>query len=124
MDVKAFYDGYRAAIIFAELLQDGSSNDYTCGDAGYSINDFDCETQEDMYRDCVSFLWDMRRTIRKALATGYSMEQAGMDFYFTSAGHGVGYWDRGLGELGDTLSNACRRREYNVFPLDGYLRIE
>lgn len=38
---------------------------------------------------------------------GYDDEQAGRDFWFTRNGHGVGFWDRGLGEVGDKLSNAC-----------------
>lgn len=31
----------------------------------------------------------------------------GHDLYLTSAEHGVGFWDRGLGELGDKLSDLC-----------------
>ena len=49
------------------------------------------------------------------MRTGYTIEQAGHDFYFTSAGHGVGYWDRGLGDIGRALSDACQRREFNVY---------
>lgn len=36
-------------------------------------------------------------------------ECAGHDFWLTSAGHGVGFWDRGLGELGDQLTAACEK---------------
>ncbi|UZJ23692.1 hypothetical protein RHODO2019_10780 [Rhodococcus antarcticus] len=35
-------------------------------------------------------------------------EQMGHDFYLTRCGHGAGFWDRGLGELGDRLSEAAR----------------
>ena len=35
-------------------------------------------------------------------------EQAGHDFWLTRNGHGAGFWDRGLGELGDRLSEAAR----------------
>ena len=34
--------------------------------------------------------------------------QAGHDFWLTRNGHGAGFWDRGLGELGDRLSEAAR----------------
>lgn len=34
-------------------------------------------------------------------------EYAGHDFWLTRAGHGAGFWDRGLGELGDRLSAAA-----------------
>lgn len=30
--------------------------------------------------------------------------QMGHDFFLTRCGHGVGFWDRGLGELGDRLT--------------------
>ena len=32
---------------------------------------------------------------------------AGHDFWLTSVGHGVGYWDRSLGALGNLLTTAC-----------------
>jgi hypothetical protein len=34
--------------------------------------------------------------------------QAGHDFYLTRNGHGVGFWDRGLGSAGTRLSDAAR----------------
>jgi hypothetical protein len=39
---------------------------------------------------------------------------AGHDFWLTSAGHGVGFWDRGLGDLGDQLTAACKPLEYRM----------
>lgn len=33
-------------------------------------------------------------------------ESAGHDFALTRAGHGTGFWDRGLGEVGQRLSDA------------------
>jgi hypothetical protein len=35
-------------------------------------------------------------------------EFAGHDFWLTSAGHGVGFWDRGLGRLGERLTAASK----------------
>jgi hypothetical protein len=32
-------------------------------------------------------------------------EQFGQDFYLTREHHGAGFWDRGLGQLGDQLTN-------------------
>jgi hypothetical protein len=37
-----------------------------------------------------------------------AMERAGHDLYMTAYGHGVGFWDRGLGELGERLSESAR----------------
>ena len=33
---------------------------------------------------------------------------AGHDFALTRNGHGTGFWDRGLGRIGDMLSNECK----------------
>ena len=33
---------------------------------------------------------------------------AGHDFALTRNGHGTGFWDRGLGAIGDMLSNECK----------------
>ena len=37
-----------------------------------------------------------------------SAELAGHDFALTRNGHGTGFWDRGLGEMGDMLSEECK----------------
>ena len=34
-------------------------------------------------------------------------EQAGHDFWLTRNGHGAGFWDRGLGAVGDRLTAAA-----------------
>jgi hypothetical protein len=36
------------------------------------------------------------------------MQRAGSDYWFTRNGHGVGFWDRDLGDVGDMLSDAAR----------------
>ena len=36
-----------------------------------------------------------------------SAELAGHDFALTRNGHGTGFWDRGLGEMGDMLTKEC-----------------
>ena len=41
----------------------------------------------------------------------------GHDLYLTIAGHGVGFWDRGLGDLGDKLSEVCRKLAYQKEPV-------
>ena len=38
------------------------------------------------------------------IASKLSPSQIGHDFILTRNGHGTGFWDRGLGEIGDTLT--------------------
>lgn len=37
----------------------------------------------------------------------YDMTDAGHDFWLSRNGHGTGFWDRGLGEVGDKLAKAA-----------------
>ena len=59
--------------------------------------------------DAVRFLIGNYELIREACEIpGYDMESAGRDLWFSAGGHGVGYWDRGLGDLGDRLHAVAR----------------
>lgn len=42
-------------------------------------------------------------------ADGTVWEHFGHDFYLTREGHGSGFWDRGLGDLGDYLTTVARQ---------------
>lgn len=44
----------------------------------------------------------------------YDAERAGNDYWYTRNGHGTGFWDRGLGEIGDKLADACRYHEVHM----------
>lgn len=42
------------------------------------------------------------------IVAGVSEGDAGHDLWLTRSGHGTGFWDRGLGELGDRLTEAAK----------------
>lgn len=44
----------------------------------------------------------------RGLDRAEAWEYAGHDFWLTRVGHGAGFWDRGMGELGDRLTDACK----------------
>lgn len=64
-------------------------------------------TQQQMIDDCKAF-----QETARALLDGCEYnkprwakeELAGHDFWLTRNGHGTGFWDRGLGKLGDELT--------------------
>lgn len=61
---------------------------------------------------------DIDRFVEKAgaLLDGMDETQIGHDFWLTRNGHGAGFWDRGLGKIGDELTKICKEfREMNVF---------
>ena len=41
-------------------------------------------------------------------ASGLSPDQIGYDFWLTRNGHGAGFWDRGLGDIGRKLADAAQ----------------
>jgi hypothetical protein len=75
-----------------------------------SFHDFAAETLAAILEDCRKFQVEHEILIRRAFFksnTAYTAECAGRDFWYTRNGHGVGFWDRGLGDIGDALSAAC-----------------
>ena len=46
-------------------------------------------------------------TLCRATGDNYTFEHIGHDFWLTSQGHGAGFWDRGLGEVGDILTDSA-----------------
>jgi hypothetical protein len=74
-------------------------------DASYSLDDISPETWGKMSEDVLQFI---KQNEALLLASGQSDEQIGHDFWLTRNRHGAGFWDRGLGEVGDKLTQACK----------------
>ena len=52
---------------------------------------------------------DVRAALEIAIGRGrYDWAQVGHDLWFTRNGHGTGFWDRDLGDLGEALSDIAR----------------
>lgn len=60
--------------------------------------------------DCAAFQSCQRKELAKAYdqTKDYDANRAGVDFWLTRNGHGAGFWDRGLGKIGDVLTEAAR----------------
>jgi hypothetical protein len=66
---------------------------------------------EDIHAKSVTqALADCNKFVEKAgsLLDNLTEEQIGHDFWLSRNGHGAGYWDRGLGEVGDKLTAICK----------------
>jgi hypothetical protein len=58
-----------------------------------------------MLNDCRMFTDRNYDKLMEALEhSGYTLAKAGHDFWLTRNHHGAGYWDRGLGKVGDRLA--------------------
>lgn len=91
---------YRQAIrtlMWSEVDCDGSSFDtnYLIKDIKGELNSF--REQIDAF---VSDNWEDLH--------GISAEQCGQDFVLTRNRHGAGFWDRGLGEVGERLASSAK----------------
>lgn len=98
-----FLTGYTTALFW-------SSTDERDGET-VNLDDYMTSTQADdkCRADCLAFFTENYAALATAAsATGYSWSHAGHDFALTRNGHGAGYWDRGLGELGDALTRAAK----------------
>ena len=71
---------------------------------GGNIHDFDPEAKESANNDVLAFM-----KAAGELLQGMEPEQIGHDLWLTRNGHGAGFWDRGLGEKGEVLSNIARK---------------
>jgi hypothetical protein len=71
-------------------------------DANYGSADITAESQAKMREDCDAFVAANAHDLASV-----DDEQAGHDFWLTRNGHGAGFWDRGLGALGDRLTDAA-----------------
>jgi hypothetical protein len=90
--------------VIAALWSSTDENDEPM-DSNYDADDIDIDALAEMRVDVADFV---AANIQLLLDSGQSEEQIGHDFWLTRNGHGAGFWDRGLGEVGDRLSDACK----------------
>lgn len=69
----------------------------------YDLDDFADESVVDAAADCARFVADNQIDLEEL-----SDEDIGHNFWLTRNGHGTGFWDRGLGAVGDRLTAACK----------------
>jgi hypothetical protein len=113
-DVESFVNGYLVAALW-------SSSDTLPGKDGeegetVNLDNFDWADGQEakLMGDCLAFIQANAADLIhyeqvKTHAPGYgAWECAGHDFWLTRNGHGAGFWDRGLGELGQRLTEACK----------------
>lgn len=70
---------------------------------GFTLADIDDDVADSFAREVGEFCHMQTRDV-----TGLGAGQVGHDFVLTRNGEGAGFWDRGLGEQGDRLTEACR----------------
>jgi hypothetical protein len=113
-------DGYLEAVLFAE-----SDDDESPLDRNYGYSDFTEESLALALDRVSQFVSKARPDDLKAYLQERGPDCLGNDLYYSCAGHGVGFFDRGLGETGDRLQDIARSIGWNhVWADDGKLHLE
>jgi len=100
-------DAFTKAYITAALWSTNDESDPSGGDPiddNYGPDDIAPDALAKIQSDCQAFLAANQNLISENMTE----DQAGHDFWLTRCGHGVGFWDRGLGEVGEKLTEASR----------------
>lgn len=110
-------DEFTTAYITCALWSSNDNVDESGGeplDKNHMIDDLPEETIKRMREDCAKFQKDNAAMLaeayssRKSITRKYTESSAGHDFWLTRNGHGAGFWDRDLGDVGDKLTEASK----------------
>lgn len=100
MNIDTILRGYVACALWSSTDDEGEPLD-----DGRDIDDLPAETLAKMLEDVTDFVTTNRSDLNRSALDD---EQIGHDFWLTRCGHGAGFWDRGIGAVGDRLSDACK----------------
>lgn len=103
--LPAIAQGYIRAALFCAVTYDTGGDCVEIEGAG--LDQLAPGTLESMAADACRFWIENTESIRRAEQAGHDLDSVGADFWFTRNRHGVGFWDRGLADLGDTLTRAA-----------------
>ena len=94
-------DRFTEAYIECALWASIDDNDEPL-DGLYGVEDLAPEALRQILEDCEGF--QLENPVDLA---DIDLSQAGHDFWLTRNRHGAGFWDRGLGDVGDRLTEAA-----------------
>ena len=100
MNIETIFRAYVACALWSST----DDNDQPLDD-GRDIDDLPAETLAKMREDVTSFVAANKADLDRS-ALDY--EQIGHDFWLTRNGHGAGFWDRGIGAVGERLTSASK----------------
>jgi len=93
-----FFNAYIECALWSSL----DDNDEPM-DGLYSVDDIADETIKELRKGAITFFNENIDLINNT-PDFYNYEQAGHDLWLTQNGHGAGFWDRNIGDIGDKLT--------------------
>ena len=97
VQASKFISSYLAALAWTEECREEFNFEF-------DVDDLTNDALSEIIRDCSNFLEMVEDEGINMVGAHYGAEQAGHDFWLTRNRHGAGFWDRGLGEVGDQLT--------------------
>jgi len=122
MSIEDVVKGYTEALLWVNTyhyVRPSDDNEmamelqrYGSAHVEFDLDDFDADDQYEIRQTVRGFIElnqaDYRDYLNGMARHAYSPDEMfGHDLLLTRSGHGAGFWDRGLGELGDRLSEAA-----------------
>ena len=97
LSIDTVLSGYLEALDFTDC---GPDSEIPSG------TDFSPQALDKARSDCLKFIdaCALLGLDQAWIIAGMDAAQCGRDFWFTRNRHGVGFWDRGLGDIGDKLT--------------------
>ena len=115
-DIDSIVEGYLTCQLWAGLDYDREDNPPL--DQNYGREDISPEYAEKVRDELLTVVTEHPLAVRMYLNTLGRYESArsqydrnelfGHDFYLTREGHGAGFWDRGIGEIGEYLTKIAK----------------
>lgn len=103
MSFQDFVDGYIACALWSSTDDADAPLDPT-----YGAEDIAPDSLDEMAADCRAFYETNRADIIRTRDFGRDDAACGHDFWLTRNGHGAGFWDRGMGAVGDRLTASAK----------------
>ena len=97
------FSAYIGCALWSSTDLDGNPLDDNC-----DSDDVNADTLIELSEELRDFINGLSKRDLTAYLETFGYDQLGHDFWLTRNGHGAGFWDRGLGDLGERLSEAAR----------------
>lgn len=110
-ELHKFLNAYIAAALWS------STDDGKPLDEDHDRDSIAGETLHQMHRDCRYFMiMNEDDIVSSDLQHGRDLSDCGHDYWLTRAGHGTGFWDRGMSDIGTRLATfSCGMGEMSLY---------
>lgn len=100
--VDEFFDGYLQCALWSSMDESDESGGEPM-DSNYSPEDIPVVVRQALRAECLEFIASVDGPLRVNQKSCPACAASRSSRYASMSGHGVGFWDRGMGDVGDRL---------------------